>query len=96
VIQSEYLGTQYRLLVLDVELKCPKWKKMSVGEPRVKWWNFTKENARKLAERINEEGALRGAEDADPMWEAMTVCIHRSAKEILGTSRRGGSRIKGA
>jgi len=44
VIPSEYLGTQHRLLVLDVELKCSKWKKRSVGEPRVKWWNLTKEN----------------------------------------------------
>jgi len=36
VIPSEYLGTQLRLLVLDVELKCLKRKKRSVGESRVK------------------------------------------------------------
>jgi len=35
-IPSEYLGTQYRLLVLDVEFKCSKWKKRRVGDPRVK------------------------------------------------------------
>jgi len=51
VIPREYLGTQHRLLVLNVELKCSKWKKRSVGEPRVKWWNLTKENAMNLAER---------------------------------------------
>jgi len=34
VIPSEYLGTQHRL-VLEVELKCSKWKKRSVGDPRV-------------------------------------------------------------
>ena len=45
--------------MLDVELKCLKWKKMSVEKPRVKWWNLTNENARKLAEKINEEGAWR-------------------------------------
>ena len=28
VISSEYLGTPHRLLVLDVELKCSKWKKL--------------------------------------------------------------------
>jgi len=59
VIPSEYLRTQHRLLVLDLELKCSKWKKRSVWEPRVKWWNLTKENAMKLAERITEEGAWR-------------------------------------
>jgi len=31
VIPSEYLGTQHRLLVLDVEFKCSKWKKRSIG-----------------------------------------------------------------
>ena len=31
VISSEYLGTQHRLLVLDVKLKCIKWKRRSVG-----------------------------------------------------------------
>ena len=35
VIPSEYLGTQHRFLVLDVEFKCSKWKKRSVGNPRV-------------------------------------------------------------
>jgi len=39
--------------------KCSRWKKRSVGEPRVKWWNLTKENTMKLAERIKEEGAWR-------------------------------------
>jgi len=30
------------------------------------------------------------------MWEAMVECIRRSAKEILGKSRRGGNNIKRA
>ena len=59
MIQSEYLGTQYRLLVLDVELKCSNWKKKCVREPIVKWWNLTKKNAMKFAEKITEEGRLR-------------------------------------
>jgi len=55
------------LVVLDVELKCSKWKKGSVGEPRVKWWILTKENAMKLAERITEGGGWRQVEDANIM-----------------------------
>jgi len=90
VIPSDFLGSQYRLLVLDVEFKCSKWKKRSVGDSRVKWWNLTKENAMKLSERITEEGAWRQIEDTDTMWEVMAECIWRSAKEILRTSRRGG------
>ena len=59
VMPSEYLGTQHRLLVLDMEFKCSKWKKRSVGDPRVKWWNLIKENTIKLSERIIVEGAWR-------------------------------------
>ena len=33
VIPSEYLGTQHRLLVLDVEFKCLKQKKRGVRDP---------------------------------------------------------------
>ena len=29
------------------------------------------------------------------MWEAMTECIRRSAKEILGISRRVGNKMEG-
>jgi len=60
---------------LDVELNCPKGKKRSVGKPRVKWWNLTKENAMKLAERIAKEGAWGQVEAADTMWEVMAECI---------------------
>ena len=49
-----------------------------------------------LSERITEEGAWWRVEDADAMWEAMVDCIRRSAKEILGSSRRGGNKMEGA
>ena len=55
-----------------------------------------KETAIFLAERITEEGIWRRVEDAHKMWEAITDCIRRSAKEILGSSRRGGNKMKGA
>jgi len=96
VIRSEYLGTQHRLLVSNVEFKCSTWKKRRVGDPKVNWWTLTKENVGLLLERITEEGAWRRAEDVDTMWEAMVDCIRRSAKEILGTSRRGSNKMKGA
>jgi len=96
VIRSEYIGSQHRLLVLDMELKCSRWRKRRVGDPRVKWWTLSKENAKFLSERITEEGACRMAEDADAMWKAMADSIRRSAIEVLGTSRRGGHKIEGA
>ena len=96
VIPSEYLGTQHRLLVLDAEFKCSKRKKRRVGDPRVKWCTLTKENAGLIAERITEEGAWRKAEDADSMWEGFADCIRRSAKDILGSSRRSGNKMEGS
>jgi len=95
MIPSEYLGTQHRLLVLDVEFKCSKWKKRRVGDARVKRWTLTKENTMLLSERIIKKGAWMWVEDADTMWKAMADCIRRSAKEVLGTSRRGDYKMKG-
>ena len=43
-IPSEYLEAQHRLLVIDVEIKSLKGKKRSVRDPKVTWWNLTKEN----------------------------------------------------
>jgi len=42
------------------------------------------------------KSSWRQVEDADIMWDAMTKCIRMLAKEVLGTSRRGGGRMKGA
>jgi len=50
----------------------------------------------KLSATTMKEGAWRRVEDSDMMWEAMADCIQKSAKEILGASRRGGNRMKGA
>ena len=52
-----------------------KWKKRKVGDPKVKWWTLTKENAMLLSERITEEGAWMRVEDADTMWKATVDCI---------------------
>ena len=49
----------------------------------------------KISERITEEVAWRQVEDADMMWEVKADCIRKAAKEILGTYRRGGNKMKG-
>jgi len=51
VIPSEQLGTQHRLLIMDVDIKRVKVKKRLVGEPKVRWWNLTGENAFRLSEK---------------------------------------------
>ena len=49
----------------------------------------------KLSERITEEGVWRQIDDADTMWKVTADYIRRSAKKVLGTSRRGGNKMKG-
>jgi len=41
VISSGYLKIQHSLLVMDVEIKSLKQKKIMVGDSRVRWWNLT-------------------------------------------------------
>jgi len=92
VIPSECLGTQDRLLVMDLVIKSFKAKKRSGGVARAKWWNLTRENATKLSEKIKLEASWKLTEDADEKWDGMTNCTHRSAQEVLGVSRGGGGR----
>jgi len=56
VLPSEHLETQHRLLVMDVAIKREKVKERRVGEPKVRWWNFTRENVVQLAEKIVVDG----------------------------------------
>jgi len=50
----------------------------------------------KLSERITTEETRLKVKDANIMWDAMAECIRRSAKGVLGTSRRDGYKMKGA
>jgi len=50
----------------------------------------------KLAEKIKIEGNWGLEGDANKMWEEMTDCARRSAKEVLGVSKGGSGRMRGA
>jgi len=75
VILSKYLGTQHRLLVMDVVIKNSKKKRRSVEHTRVRWWNPTVENASILAEKIKAEESRKQVKNASTMWETMAKCI---------------------
>jgi len=61
----------------------------------VKWWNLKEENAIKLSKKIKSEGKWKLDEGSSRIWEEMTDCIRRSAREVLGISREGSGRMKG-
>jgi len=46
-------------------------KKRSIKDPRVRWWNLTRENAPKLSEKVKAKGSWKQVEDAYTMWEVM-------------------------
>ena len=50
----------------------------------------------KLSEKIKTEDKWRLEGDSNTIWEEMAECIRRSAREVLGVSREGSGRIKGA
>ena len=72
---SEHLGTQYRLLLMDVGIKRLKLKKKTVGKPRVRRWNLTRENTAKLSNWIKTGGSWKHVEAANIMWATMVECI---------------------
>jgi len=63
---------------------------------KVKWWNLNGENVNRLVEKIKIEGKWGLGADANTMWEEIVDCIRRSAKEVLGVSRMGSGRMRGA
>ena len=96
VIPSEYLTTQHRLLVMDVEFRSAVRRKRSVGVYKIKWWNLIGENVTKLSEKIKIEGTWRLEGDINKIWEGMTECIRRSTREVLRVSRRGKGENEGS
>ena len=53
VISNECLTTQYKLLVMDAEIRSTLRRKRTVGVYKGKWWNINGENVTKLSEKIN-------------------------------------------
>jgi len=70
VISSELLGTQHRLLVMDLVRKSFRVKKRSVGDVRTRWWAFTRCSA-KFLEKIKTKATWKLIEDGDATWEGM-------------------------
>ena len=69
---------------------------MRVGVYKVKWGNLKGANVAKLTEKIKREGKWKLKGDLSTIWEGMADCIRRTAREVLGVSREGSGRMKGA
>jgi len=77
VIPSEFLGTQHRLLVMDMVIKGFRVERRSGGVARVRWWNLTREKATKLSDKIRAEANWELSDNAYAMWDRVVQCIRR-------------------
>ncbi|WMV09787.1 hypothetical protein MTR67_003172 [Solanum verrucosum] len=87
VIPSENVTTQHKLLVMDLEIKRDKRKKIVSDRPRIKWGGLTPDLSREMGEKLSGMGAWSGSGDADTMWNKAASCIREVASKVLGVSR---------
>ncbi|KAG5601748.1 hypothetical protein H5410_033118 [Solanum commersonii] len=87
VIPSENLTTPHKLLVMDLEIKRDRRKKLVADRPRIKWGGLTPALSREMSEKLMEMEAWSGSGDADTMWNKAASCIREVASKVLGVSR---------
>ncbi|XP_049399974.1 uncharacterized protein LOC125864075 [Solanum stenotomum] len=87
VIPSENLTTQHKLLVMDLEIKKDRRKKIVFYRPRIKWGGLTTALSREMGEKLTGMGAWSGNGDADTMWNKAASCIREVASKVFGVSR---------
>ncbi|KAG5619924.1 hypothetical protein H5410_005142 [Solanum commersonii] len=84
VIPSENLTTQHKLLVMDLEIKRDKKKKIVFDLPRIKWGGLTPALSREMGEKLMGIGAWSGSGDVDTTWNKAASCIREVASKVLG------------
>nr|XP_009762969.1 PREDICTED: craniofacial development protein 2-like [Nicotiana sylvestris] len=87
VIPSEHLTTLHRLLVMDLEIKRSRRKRVVCKQLKIKWGNLTKDKTQELGEKLLAMRAWMSRGDASSMWFTTTNCISVTAKEVLGVTK---------
>ncbi|XP_060202002.1 uncharacterized protein LOC132630455 [Lycium barbarum] len=57
VIPSENLATQHKLVVMDLEIKMKKKKRVAYDWPKIRWGSLTDTKAQEMRERLGAMGA---------------------------------------
>ncbi|XP_070039060.1 uncharacterized protein [Nicotiana tomentosiformis] len=87
VIPSEWLSTQHKLLVMDLEIKREKEKRVVFGQPKIKWEALPEDKAQELGEKFLDMEAWRSCGDASSMWSSTANCIREAVRTVLGVTR---------
>ncbi|XP_070004187.1 uncharacterized protein LOC142163481 [Nicotiana tabacum] len=96
VIPKECLSTQRRLLVMDLEVRRKRKKRVVYDQLKIKWGALTKVNAQELGEKLLAIGVWRSSGDASSMWTTIVNCIREVAREVLGITKGYSGGHKGA
>ncbi|XP_070013956.1 uncharacterized protein [Nicotiana sylvestris] len=87
VIPSENLTTQHRLLVIDLEIKRSRRKRVVCRQPGIKLGNLTKDKAQEFGEILLAIRAWRSRGYTTGIWTTTSYCIREAAKDILWATK---------
>ncbi|XP_055824233.1 uncharacterized protein LOC129892673 [Solanum dulcamara] len=87
VIPSENLTTQYKLLVIDLEIRRKKKKRVVDDRPRIRWGRLSPSSALEMGEKWMAMGAWDSKGDAISIWDRTASCIRETTRKVLGVSR---------
>ncbi|XP_070028890.1 uncharacterized protein LOC142161962 [Nicotiana tabacum] len=87
VIPSEHPTTLHRLLVMDLEIKRSRRKRVGCRQPKIKWGNLTKDKGQELWEKLLAMMAWISMGDASNMWSMTADCIRVASREVLGVTK---------
>eukprot|EP00064_Thunnus_orientalis_P026187 superscaffoldBa00015694_g26675 len=86
VVVGENVARQYQMVVCRMTLETKKRKRMK-AEPKIKWWNLTKEDCVGFREELRQ--VLGGNEELPDGWEVLgtTAEVAReTARKVFGVS----------
>ncbi|XP_075080032.1 uncharacterized protein LOC142165359 [Nicotiana tabacum] len=81
VIPSESLATQYRLLVMDINIIIKKKKQVIWSCSRIRWGALSKDKTPELERKLMDMRSWKSSGDASGMWTMTANYIREAAKE---------------
>ncbi|XP_055822107.1 uncharacterized protein LOC129890612 [Solanum dulcamara] len=87
VIPTENLTTQHKLLVMNLEIRRKKKKRLIDDRPRIRWGRLTLSSALEIGEKLTVMESWESRGDASSIWDRTANCIRKAAREVLGVSR---------
>uniref|UniRef100_A0A0V0GYC4 Putative ovule protein n=1 Tax=Solanum chacoense TaxID=4108 RepID=A0A0V0GYC4_SOLCH len=79
--------TQHKHLVMNLEIKRERRKRVGDNRLRIKWVSLTMTSALEMGEKLMAMGFLGNSGDVDSMWDRTASCNRKVTRDVLGISR---------